>query len=40
MKKTKIRIFTMMLITVLCMTAFSATAYAGSGEDYTDPKPE
>lgn len=40
MKKTKIRMFTMMLITVLCMTAFSATAYAGGGEDYTDPKPE
>lgn len=40
MKKTKIRMFTMMLIMVLCMTAFSSTAYAGGGEDYTDPKPE
>ena len=40
MKKTKIRIFTVMLITVLCMTAFSTTAFAGGGEDTTTPAPE
>ena len=40
MKKTKIRIFAVMLMTVLCMTAFSTTAFAGGGEDTTEPIPE
>jgi hypothetical protein len=39
MKKTKIRIFSTMLMAVLCMTAFSTTAFAGGGEDYTEPTP-
>ena len=40
MKKTKIRILATMLMAVLCMTAFSTTAFAGGGEDYTEPAPE
>ncbi|MDY4784204.1 MULTISPECIES: DUF4366 domain-containing protein [Clostridia] len=41
MKKTKIRIFAVMIMTVLCFTAFSATAFASGGcEDTTAPKPE
>ena len=40
MKNIKIRIFTLMLMAVLCMTAFSTTAFAGGGEDYTEPTPE
>lgn len=40
MKKTKIRIFAVMFMTVLCMTAFSTTAFADGGEDTTAPKPE
>lgn len=40
MKKTKIRIFAALLMTVLCMTAFSTTAFAGGGEDITEPTPE
>lgn len=41
MKKTKIRIFTTMLMAVLCITAFSTTAFAsGGGEENTTPKPE
>lgn len=40
MKKTKIHIFAVMLMTVLCMTAFSTTAFAGGGEDTTSPAPE
>ncbi len=40
MKKTKIRIFATLLMAVLCMTAFSTTAFAGGGEDYTEPTPE
>lgn len=40
MKKTKIRIFAVMLMTVLCFTAFSTTAFAGGGEDYVEPTPE
>ena len=40
MKKTKIRIFAALLMTVLCMTAFSTTAFAGGGEDTTEPTPE
>lgn len=39
MKKTKIRMFAALLMTVLCLTAFSTTAFAG-GEDYTEPTPE
>ena len=39
MKKTKIRIFTTMLLAVLCMTTFSTTAFAGGGEDTTTPPP-
>lgn len=40
MKKSKIRIFTLMLVMTLCMTAFSTTAFAGGGEDYVEPIPE
>lgn len=40
MKKSKIRIFTVMLMTVLCFTAFSTTAFAGGGENYVEPTPE
>lgn len=40
MKKTKIRIFAVMLVMTLCMTAFSTTAFAGGGEDTTEPTPE
>lgn len=40
MKKSKIRIFAVMLMTVLCFTAFSTTAFAGGGEDYIEPTPE
>ena len=40
MKKTKIRIFAVMLMTVLCFTVFSTTAFAGGGEDYVEPTPE
>lgn len=32
MKKTKIRIFAVMLMAVLCMTAFSTTAFASGGD--------
>lgn len=40
MKKSKIRIFATLLMTVLCFTAFSTTAFAGGGEDYVEPTPE
>lgn len=40
MKKTKIRIFAVMLMTVLCFTAFSTTAFTGGGEDTTEVTPE
>lgn len=40
MKKSKIRIFAVMLMMVLCFTAFSTTAFAGGGEDYVEPTPE
>lgn len=40
MKKTKIRIFTTLLAVTLCFTAFSTTAFAGGGEDTTEPAPE
>lgn len=40
MKKTKIRIFAVMLVMTLCMTAFSTTAFAGGGEDTTEVTPE
>lgn len=40
MKKSKIRIFAVMLMTVLCFTVFSTTAFAGGGEDYVEPTPE
>jgi len=42
MKNKRIRIFTVLLAVVLCMTAFSTVAYAdgGGGEPYyTDPEP-
>ena len=39
MKKTKIRMFAVLLMTVLCMIAFSTTAFAGGGENTQDPKP-
>jgi hypothetical protein len=37
MKKTKIRIMTTLLAVTLCLTAFSTTAFAGGGENYTEP---
>lgn len=40
MKKTKMRIFTTLLAVTLCCTAFSTTAFAGGGEDTTEPAPE
>jgi len=40
MKKSKIRIFAVMLMTVLCFTVFSTTAFAGGGEDYVEPTTE
>lgn len=40
MKKTKIRVFTALFAAVLCLTAFSTTAFAGGGEEYTEPIPE
>lgn len=40
MKKSKIRIFTLMLVSLICMTAFSTTAFAGGGEYYTEAIPE
>lgn len=40
MKKTKNRIFIVMLMTVLCMTSFSTTAFAGGGKDTTEVTPE
>lgn len=40
MKKTKIHMFAALLMAVLCITAFSTTAFAGGGEDYTEPTPE
>lgn len=40
MKKTKIRIFTAMLMAVLCMTAFSTTAFAGGGDETAPPATE
>ena len=39
MKKSKIRIFAVMLMMVLCFTAFSTTAFAGGGEDTATPSP-
>ena len=40
MKKTKMRIFATLLAVTLCCTAFSTTAFAGGGEDYTEPAPK
>ncbi len=41
MKKIKNRIFAVMLMAMLCMTAFSTTAFAsGGGEENTTPKTE
>lgn len=40
MKKTKMRIFATLLAVTLCCTAFSTTAFAGGGEDTTEPAPE
>ena len=40
MKKTKMRIFATLLAVTLCGTAFSTTAFAGGGEDTTEPIPE
>lgn len=42
MKNKRIRILTVLLAVVLCMTAFSVTAYASGGDDepyYTAPEP-
>jgi hypothetical protein len=40
MKKNKIRLFAVMLMTVICFTAFSTTVFASGGEDYTEPTPQ
>lgn len=40
MKKTKMRIFATLLAVTLYCTAFSTTAFAGGGEDTTEPAPE
>lgn len=37
MKKVKIRIFTTLIAVVLCIISFSTTAFAGGGEEYTEP---
>ena len=37
MKKNKIRIFITMIAVMICFTAFSTTAFAGGGENYTEP---
>lgn len=37
MKKVKIRIFTTFIAVVLCIISFSTTAFAGGGEEYTEP---
>jgi hypothetical protein len=37
MRKIKIRIFTTLIAVVLCITSFSTTAFAGGGEEYTEP---
>lgn len=37
MKKSKIRIFITMIAVMICFTAFSTTAFAGGGENYTEP---
>lgn len=37
MKKSKIRIFITMIAVIICFTAFSTTAFAGGGENYTEP---
>ena len=40
MNKIKLRIFTIFIVIILCLTAFSATAFAGGGEEYTELAPE
>jgi hypothetical protein len=40
MNKIKLRIFTIFIVVILCLTAFSATAFAGGGEEYTELAPE
>ena len=40
MNKNKLRIFTIFIVIILCLTAFSATAFAGGGEEYTELAPE
>lgn len=37
MKKSKFRIFITMITVMICFTAFSTTAFAGGGENYTEP---
>lgn len=37
MKKSKIRILITMIAVMICFTAFSTTAFAGGGENYTEP---
>ena len=37
MKKSKFRIFITMIAVMICFTAFSTTAFAGGGENYTEP---
>lgn len=39
MMKTKTRMFAALLMTVLCMTALSTTAFAGGGVEDTEPTP-
>ena len=40
MNKIKLGIFTIYIVVILCLTAFSATAFAGGGEEYTELAPE
>lgn len=37
MKKVKIRIFTTLIAVILCTISFSTIAFAGGGEEYTEP---
>ena len=40
MNKTKIRIFTILMMVAFCITISSTTAFAGGGEEYTEPSQE
>lgn len=40
MNKRKPRIFIIFIVIILCLTAFSTTAFAGGGEEYVEPSPD